>query len=85
MSDHHDNNHSTEKKPIAFTTPFLLACVVLIAILSLVSLGNPCKCCDEECCGDEQTECKQEAGAKEDGGDKGAEKAAEPAKEEAHH
>jgi hypothetical protein len=81
MSGHHDNNHSSEQKPVAFTTPFILACVVIIAILSLVSLGDPC-CCKGKC--ESETECKD--GAKAGHGEgHGTEKAAEPAKEEAHH
>jgi hypothetical protein len=48
MSGHHDNNHSSEQKPVAFTTPFILACVTIVAILSLVSLGDPC-CCKGKC------------------------------------
>ena len=48
MGNHHDNNHSTEKKPVAFVVPFALAIVTLVAILSLVSLGNPCHC-KEQC------------------------------------
>ncbi|MBK9283729.1 MAG: hypothetical protein IPM51_05345 [Sphingobacteriaceae bacterium] len=50
---HHDDHHSEEKKPVAFTVPFILGLVTITAILSLVSLGNPCHCkesCETECC-----------------------------------
>lgn len=50
---HHNDHHSDEKKPVSFTVPLILGIVTLTAILSLVSLGNPCHCkeaCSTECC-----------------------------------
>ncbi len=44
MSNHHDNHHSDEKKPISFTVPFILASVTITIILMLVSIGDPCHC-----------------------------------------
>ena len=56
MSNHHDDHHSNEQKPVSFTVPFILASVTLIIIFSLVSLGDPChhgcvcaKDCSKEC------------------------------------
>ncbi len=52
MSNHHDDHHSNEPKPVSFTTPFILAAVALTAILLLTSIGDPCndKCvCMENC------------------------------------
>lgn len=54
---HHDDHHTEEKKPVSFAVPFILACVTLTAILSLVSLGDPCHCkeaCASECCAEEK-------------------------------
>jgi len=50
---HHNDHHSEEKKPVSFTVPLILGLVTLTAILSLVSLGDPCHCkeaCASECC-----------------------------------
>jgi len=56
MANHHDNHHSEEQKPVAFTVPFILATVTIIAMLLLLSLCNPkhghCECkedCSKEC------------------------------------
>lgn len=57
MANHHDHHSSEEKKPVAFTVPFILATVTLIAMLLLLSLCDPkhhgkCECtenCSTEC------------------------------------
>lgn len=42
MSDHHhDHSHSSEKKPVSFTVPFILASVTLLAIIMFLSLCDP--------------------------------------------
>jgi hypothetical protein len=53
--DHHDH-HSDEKKPVSFTVPLIFGSVIVLAIVLLVSLGDPkhgnCECkepCSEEC------------------------------------
>ena len=50
-NDHHNNGHN-EKKPVAFTVPLILGCVVVFIILCFVSLGNPCH-------GHSECECKE--------------------------
>jgi len=61
MGNHHDNNHSNEKKPVSFAVPFYMAVSTLVVIFLLVSLGDPCK---ETCCagGGHGTEAKCENG-----------------------
>lgn len=41
MSSHHEENHSQEKKPVAFTVPFILAVVTLLAVVLFLSLCDP--------------------------------------------
>ncbi len=41
MSSHHDDHHSTEQKPVAFTVPFILAAVTLLAVVLFLSLCDP--------------------------------------------
>lgn len=41
MSSHHEENHSQEKKPVAFTVPFILAVVTLLAVVMFLSLCDP--------------------------------------------
>lgn len=38
---HHDDHHSAEQKPVAFTVPFLLALTVIIAVVMFLSLCDP--------------------------------------------
>lgn len=58
MGNHHDNHgHSNEQKPVSFAVPFILATVTLIAILLLVSLGDPKKGCHGQC---SEKECSKE-------------------------
>ena len=40
-SNHHDDHHYTEAKPVSFTVPFILASVLLLIIFSLVSVCDP--------------------------------------------
>jgi len=56
MSDHHDNHHSTEQKPVSFTVPLIMASVLLFIIVLLLSVCDPkhgkCACkedCSKEC------------------------------------
>lgn len=55
MSQHHDDHHSSEKKPVSFTAPLILGLVTITIILLFASLGDPsneCCCkkgCDKEC------------------------------------
>lgn len=71
MGNHHDNHgHSNEQKPVSFTVPFILATVTLIAILLLVSIGDPKKGCHGQC---NEKECSKECMEKcEKGGHHGA-------------
>lgn len=41
MAGHHDEHHSTEKKPVSFTVPFILASITLIITLLFLSLCDP--------------------------------------------
>lgn len=41
MSSHHDDHHSAEQKPVAFTVPFILALVTLLAVVLFLSLCDP--------------------------------------------
>ena len=80
MANHHDHHdhHSDEKKPVSFTVPLIFGSVVVLAIVLLVSLGDPkhggCECkepCTEECMkkceegGHEKTEAHHDAAAAE--------------------
>lgn len=61
MANHHDHHdhHSDEKKPVSFTVPLIFASVVVLAIVLLVSLGDPKPgCCEgkEHCEKGEATE-----------------------------
>jgi len=55
MSDHHDNHHSTEQKPVSFTVPLIMASVFLFIMVLLLSVCDPkhgCACkedCSKEC------------------------------------
>lgn len=55
MGSHHDHNdhHSNEKKPVAFTVPLIFASVIVLVIVLFVSLGDPkhgeCCCAEGEC------------------------------------
>ncbi len=58
MSDNHSNNDpNTEKKPVAFTVPLILASVFIFIMVLVLSLCNPkhhgeCECkenCSKEC------------------------------------
>jgi hypothetical protein len=40
-SGHHDNHSSTEPKPVAFTVPFILAAVTILAVVMFLSLCDP--------------------------------------------
>jgi hypothetical protein len=57
MGNHHDHNdhHSNEKKPVAFTVPLIFASVIVLIIVLLVSIGDPEHGC---CC--EKGECSKE-------------------------
>jgi hypothetical protein len=55
---HHDEHSQNEKKPVAFTVPFILASVAVVIILLFLSLCDPkphhgkCECkedCSKEC------------------------------------
>jgi hypothetical protein len=42
MSEHsHQDHHVSEKKPVSFTVPFILACATLLVIFLFLSLCNP--------------------------------------------
>ncbi len=41
MAGHHDSHHATEKKPVAFTVPFILAAVLVLIIGLFLSLCDP--------------------------------------------
>ena len=42
MSGHsHDDHHSNEPKPVAFTVPFILAAVTILAVVLFLSLCDP--------------------------------------------
>jgi hypothetical protein len=41
MSAHHDHHHVIEKKPVAFTVPFILAAVLIFIIVLLVNVCDP--------------------------------------------
>lgn len=41
MSGHHEEHHSTEPKPVAFTVPFILASVTLLIVMLFLSLCDP--------------------------------------------
>jgi hypothetical protein len=41
MSSHHDDHLSTEQKPVAFTVPFILAAVTILAVVLFLSLCDP--------------------------------------------
>jgi hypothetical protein len=42
MSGHSQDNHSTlEKKPVAFIVPLIFACVIAVAMLLVISIGDP--------------------------------------------
>jgi hypothetical protein len=43
-SHHHDDQHVTETKPVAFTVPLILGLVTMLVILLFVSIGDPCHC-----------------------------------------
>jgi hypothetical protein len=38
---HHDDHHSTEQKPVAFTVPFILAAVTILIVVLFLSLCDP--------------------------------------------
>ncbi len=40
-SSHHDDHHTEEQKPIAFTVPFILASVLILIIVMFLSLCDP--------------------------------------------
>lgn len=63
-SEHHDH-HSNEKKPVAFTVPLIFGSVVILAILLLVSLGDPKPGChgDSAHCEKEGKECCEKPGS----------------------
>ncbi len=66
MSDHHhDHSHSTEKKPVSFTVPFILASVFILAMVLFLSLCDPKPHhgeCEEKC----TKECADSAKCKHD-------------------
>lgn len=41
MSSHHEDHPSTEQKPVAFTVPFILAAVTILAVVLFLSLCDP--------------------------------------------
>ncbi|MGZ3921231.1 MAG: hypothetical protein ACXVC7_13100 [Bacteroidia bacterium] len=57
MSDHHDNHHSSEQKPVSFTVPLIMASVFILIMVLLLSVcdprhGDKCECkedCSKEC------------------------------------
>ena len=53
----HNDHSSNEKKPVAFTVPFILASVTVLIILMFLSLCDP-KAGHEACC--EKEECSKE-------------------------
>ncbi len=51
MSAHNHDHSPNEKKPVSFTTPFILACVTLVFVFGFLSLCNPKHgCCDDKEC-----------------------------------
>lgn len=51
MSGHNHDHTPQEKKPVSFTTPFILACVTLVFVFGFLSLCNPKQdCCDDKEC-----------------------------------
>lgn len=87
-SEHHD--HSTEKKPVSFIVPLIFGLVVTLAILLLVSLGDPKHgCCEDGGHGKEGKECckKEDAHHGDAHGDAHGEEKAEghEASEGGHH
>ena len=70
MSEHHNDHHSTEQKPVSFTVPFILACVTLLILVSFLSLCDPKKGhhgeCEKECteeCAKDGKSCKHDMNA----------------------
>jgi hypothetical protein len=65
MASHHDHNdhHSNEKKPVAFTVPLIFASVIVFIIVMLVSIGDPkhgeCCCKDESCSKECMEQCEK--------------------------
>jgi len=40
-SDHHNDDHSMEQKPVSFTVPFFLAAAVILIVVLFLSLCDP--------------------------------------------
>ncbi len=90
MGSHNDHNdhHSNEKKPVAFTVPLIFASVIVLVIVLFVSIGDPKNgecCCNEGKCSKECMEqCEAGGHKKEACCDKEGAKAAHMGGHDAH-
>ncbi len=86
---HHEENHNTGPKPVAFTAPMILGAVTIFIILLFVSLGNPSHCeCNEGCSKECMEACEKGDHSKHPSGEAKAGETsneAKPAEESAHH